>query len=117
MPRPWLEPFAGRIPRLRFVVLSAGLLLTFAGLFALLDRLAGRPSTLLIYPLFFFAALVLLARRLHDRDRSAGWLAVALVPLLGPAWLAFELCLRRGTSGDNRYGTDPHAAADYHRIA
>jgi uncharacterized membrane protein YhaH (DUF805 family) len=60
-----------------------------------------------------WAALTLLAcgllmrSRLHDRDRS-GWAMLALVvPVLGALWLFWELALRRGTPGPNRYGADP----------
>jgi uncharacterized membrane protein YhaH (DUF805 family) len=54
------------------------------------------------------AIFALSAARLHDRNRGAGWLLIALIPVLGVAWLACELALRRGTPNANRYGPDPH---------
>ena len=48
-----------------------------------------------------------MTKRLHDRGRSAWWLIVLLIPVLGPLWLAIELALRRGTPGENQYGADP----------
>ncbi len=47
------------------------------------------------------------AKRLHDRDKSAWWLALALVPLVGWAWALIELGCLPGTSGENRFGPDP----------
>jgi len=117
MARRWFEPMTGRTGRLRFLLWSAALMAAFALCFALLQALAGRPSTLLLYPFFFYAALALAVRRLHDRDRSALWLAAALVPIAGPLWLGFELCLRRGTAGVNRHGPAPGAAADYQSVS
>jgi uncharacterized membrane protein YhaH (DUF805 family) len=49
----------------------------------------------------------LCAARLHDRSRSAWWLAAALVPVIGALWLACELALRRGSAHANRFGPDP----------
>lgn len=47
-------------------------------------------------------------RRLHDIDRSAWWLLIILIPLLGLivllVWLATP-----GTPGPNRFGPDPIA--------
>lgn len=34
--------------------------------------------------------------RLRDRQRSGAWLALLLVPVLGPLWLVWELAFRRG---------------------
>jgi uncharacterized membrane protein YhaH (DUF805 family) len=44
-------------------------------------------------------------RRLHDTDRSAWWLLLFLVPLVG--LLLLVLLARKGTEGDNRFGSDP----------
>ena len=44
--------------------------------------------------------------------------AIDVLPILGPLWTAFQLGLRRGTRGDNRYGPDPrHSGADYASVA
>jgi uncharacterized membrane protein YhaH (DUF805 family) len=45
-------------------------------------------------------------RRLHDTERSAWWLLIALIPLAGFLILFIFMCLD-GTVGDNRYGPDP----------
>ncbi|HKP79621.1 MAG TPA: DUF805 domain-containing protein [Phenylobacterium sp.] len=42
-------------------------------------------------------------RRLHDTDRSAWWLLIALIPLIGIIVLLVFYCLP-GTPGPNRFG-------------
>lgn len=51
-------------------------------------------------------SLAVLARRLHDTDRSAWWILLELVPLVGAIILLVWVCLR-GTAGPNRFGTEP----------
>jgi uncharacterized membrane protein YhaH (DUF805 family) len=50
-------------------------------------------------------------RRLHDLDRSAWWLLLGLIPLIGALVLLFWY-VQRGTVGDNRFGPDPLAGLD-----
>jgi len=42
-------------------------------------------------------------RRLHDIDRSAWWLLIAAIPILG-ALVLFVFTLLPGTRGENRFG-------------
>ena len=51
-------------------------------------------------------SLAVAVRRLHDTDRSGWWLLIAFVPLIGAIVLLVFFCTR-GTSGPNRFGTDP----------
>lgn len=45
-------------------------------------------------------------RRLHDTDRSAWWLLLIIIPVVG--WIIIILFnCQRGTQGENRYGPDP----------
>ena len=119
--RMWMRAlfsFRGRLRRSSFwraaIVVGAGFVLSFVAI----ERGLGHGPTLLLYPPFFWAALGLMTRRLHDRDKSGAWLLVLLVPVLGPLWTAFDLGLRRGTRGGNRYGADPRdARAPYARVA
>lgn len=48
------------------------------------------------------------ARRLHDIDRTAWWLLIGLVPLIG-AIVLIIFFIQRGTEGPNRFGPDPKA--------
>ena len=60
-------------------------------------------------PVSFVASLGLLlpnlavsARRLHDTDRSAWWLLLGLVPVIGTLVLLF-FYIQRGSDGPNRF--------------
>lgn len=49
-------------------------------------------------------------RRLHDINKSAWWLLISFVPLLG--WLVLiYFAVQPGDKGDNQYGKDPLAGA------
>ena len=101
-------------------------------LISLLFNLAGIP--VLIFGLWFLAATT--TKRLHDRDRNGWWFVVffaaptllgsissgideliaadllALVAVILNLWGIVELVFLRGTSGPNRFGSDPLAPAD-----
>jgi uncharacterized membrane protein YhaH (DUF805 family) len=110
--------FRGRLRRSSFGLASLGLICAFAGLFALMDAAIGRGSTLVLYPAFYWAALALCTKRLHDRGKSPFWLFLLLIPILGPLWTAIELALFRGTRGANRYGPDPRQVGlDYRTVS
>ena len=73
----------------------------------LVTRLAGPRAALTLYPPLYYALLCLAVKRCHDYGRSGARLLFALVPLVGTAWIAIELAWRRGTAGENRYGSQP----------
>ena len=49
-------------------------------------------------------------RRLHDGNMSGWWATLFVVPYVAIA--VYILCSLRGTSGENRFGHDPHLIAD-----
>ena len=51
--------------------------------------------------------LALAAKRWHDRDKSALWILINLVPIIGTIWSFVELGFFKGTTGKNRFGLDP----------
>ncbi|WP_316670398.1 DUF805 domain-containing protein [uncultured Propionibacterium sp.] len=53
--------------------------------------------------------LAVYSRRLHDTGRSAAWLFLLLLPIIG-AIVVLVLCAMEGQSGPNQYGDDPVAA-------
>lgn len=67
-----------------------------------------------VYGLFSLAVLLpglaVMARRLHDGDRSGWWILIMFVPLVGFLLLLFWF-VQRGTEGPNRFGEDPLAQA------
>lgn len=50
-------------------------------------------------------------RRFHDIDRSAWWLLIGLIPILGTIVVIYWAA-QPGTKGDNRFGPDPIANED-----
>ena len=74
----------------------------------------GPPATIILFLPCCWAWFCLMSRRCHDTGRSAGWLLLLLIPILGFLWLIAVLFFRRGDHGANQYGPDPHPPApDY----
>ncbi|HXQ14665.1 MAG TPA: DUF805 domain-containing protein [Caulobacteraceae bacterium] len=46
-------------------------------------------------------------KRWHDRDKSAIWVLIGVVPFVGWLWSFLECGLLEGTPGPNRYGLSP----------
>jgi len=109
--------FSGRVPRATFWWSGILLWLAFIVMFVFLDATFGGNSTLLLYPPFFWIAVVLAVKRMHDRGKSPVWLLIALLPVIGPLWLFVDLGLLRGTPHENQYGVDPLTVdADYLKV-
>jgi len=80
--------------------------------FAALDGAIFGPGDTRVFGAVFGLATLLptLAvggRRLHDRDMTAWWLLLWLVPVAG-GLIVLVLCALKGTRGPNRFGPDPH---------
>jgi uncharacterized membrane protein YhaH (DUF805 family) len=116
-----LFSFRGRAPRSTYWLIT---LLTTPVLFTQLatmdDDAAGllpdglvawtADNDLLLSALSLTAFVSLISvqvRRWHDRDKSAWWLLINLIPLIGGLWALIENGLLAGTEGANRYGPDP----------
>jgi uncharacterized membrane protein YhaH (DUF805 family) len=57
--------------------------------------------------LLLWPAVATAAKRWHDRDKSAAWVLIVLIPVVGWIWALIENGLLRGTAGPNRFGEDP----------
>jgi uncharacterized membrane protein YhaH (DUF805 family) len=81
-------------------------------LLGMVDKLIGGDNELIssIYSLaVLLPSLAVVARRLHDTDRSGWWLLLGLIPIIGTLVLIyFMVC--NGQQGPNRFGDDPKAA-------
>ncbi len=118
--RPWLDDPGsprfvyldprGRLSRRAFWLYGVLALggLTLLGR-ALLEIALVRPelaesvmSLVLLWP-----AVAISAKRWHDRDRSAWWVLVALIPVIGWLWMLVDNGFMPGTDGPNRYGAAP----------
>ena len=109
----WLSP-RGRLRRSSFWASGLLLGLGLLGGFVAVEATAGRAATFILYPPAAWLFYVLAARRYHDLNRSAVWLFLLAIPILGPLVVGFDLLLRRGTRGENQYGPDPrHRPLDY----
>ncbi|SRR6056297_14816 len=102
----------GRAPRseywwwVLFVILGS----LAAGLLDSLLFGSGENAANVLEPLFglavFLPSICVGGRRLHDRDMSAWWLLLMLIPLIGQLVL-LVIYLFPGTPGPNRFGPDP----------
>lgn len=54
----------------------------------------------------FVAGIMMLARRLHDLDKSGWWMLLLCVPLVNILFYIYILFFK-GTEGQNQYGEDP----------
>jgi uncharacterized membrane protein YhaH (DUF805 family) len=99
----------GRIPRRTYWLYGVlgligftfvtGALLTIAGVN---EQIAsGLPSLLILWP-----SIAVSAKRWHDRDKSAWWILINFIPLIGFIWALVENGFLRGTAGPNRFGED-----------
>jgi len=107
--------FSGRARRKEFwmfgllsilISIGLGIIDAFAGFMTEygVGILGGIYSLAILIPTF-----AVCFRRLHDTDRSAWWLLIGLVPIIGSIVLLVFYCLD-GTPGDNRFGANPKAA-------
>ncbi len=70
------------------------------------------PYIALVFGYIFFcywSGICVAIKRFHDRNKSALWILIQFVPLIGPVWYFIEVFCLRGTIGENRYGPDPLA--------
>jgi uncharacterized membrane protein YhaH (DUF805 family) len=115
--------FTGRARRAEYWLYTLGLYVVIGVLAGLI--MASNPAGAGVNPVGSLLALLMLAvglgtlvpslavgfRRLHDIDKSAWWLLIALVPLIGPIVL-LVFTLLPGTAGPNRFGPDPKATLE-----
>jgi uncharacterized membrane protein YhaH (DUF805 family) len=108
-----LWEFEGRIGRREFWI-GAGVVWAFnifysVVVFVAADLLPDGLAYILALVLFSTVAWMGLAvsvKRWHDRDKSAWWMFIVLVPILGFVWSIVETGFMAGTAGPNRYGSD-----------
>lgn len=103
-------------PQLFFILVYIALIVVI-GVASILGSvgqiLAGIAS--LAYFVFALAVLIpslaVVFRRLHDLDKSAWWILIGIIPLIGSLVLLYWFC-QPGTAGSNQYGPDPKHGHD-----
>jgi len=65
--------------------------------------------SLILTLVFLWPNIAVQAKRWHDRDKSAWWILINLIPILGPIWALVVTGFLPGTPGDNKFGADPLA--------
>jgi uncharacterized membrane protein YhaH (DUF805 family) len=116
--------FQGRARRSEywsFTLMIFGIEIVFSVVFNVLGGDMGghfSPAALIVGCIYGLGLLYLLIpslavafRRLHDTDRSAWWILIGLIPLLGAVVLLVFYFLD-GTPGPNRFGPDPKGRAE-----
>ena len=51
--------------------------------------------------------LAIEVKRWHDLNKSAWWILIWFIPIIGPFWALIELGLEEGTGGRNQFGPEP----------
>jgi len=107
----FLFSFKGRISRKPFwifnlIVFLGGLLLgTFTEVSPDINKITKPQLMFMIW--IFWPSLAVQSKRWHDRDKSALWIFINIIPLVGPIWSLVENGFLPGTKGENRFGSDP----------
>jgi uncharacterized membrane protein YhaH (DUF805 family) len=99
--------FKGRSKRLPWWIAT---ILADLGL-GIVDAIFGtpRPSVfflLLLVPPLIWISIAVQVKRWHDRNKSAWWLLINFVPIIGWLWVLIECGFLRGTEGPNRFGDE-----------
>lgn len=96
----------GRINRQRYII-GFLMIIAFAVIVAAIALSFGFWLTsVILFGIGYFADIMLVIKRLRDRDRNP-WLAVLFFVPIVQFWLYFEFWVLPGTKGDNRFGSDP----------
>ena len=74
------------------------------------SAMASMPM-MIVMLLLLWPALAILAKRWHDVDKSAWWILIALVPVVGGLIALVFNGFIAGTPGANRFGPAPADAA------
>ena len=67
----------------------------------------GGLILVVVYILALWIGLAVAAKRWHDRNKSAWWILIVFVPAVGGLWYLIECGFLKGTTGPNKFGSDP----------
>lgn len=105
----FLFSFNGRVNRAKYwlMVLILSVIPFIILLLSLIIGEVGSVLYILYSVITIWPGLAISAKRWHDRDKSAWWILIGFIPIIGTIWTLVELGFLKGTSGNNRYGPDP----------
>ena len=92
----------------QFLLLPAALFLCVSA-----EQIVGRPLGLVAALATTLFLVSVWGRRLHDRGRSALWLLLAALPVLGALLLLLECGFLPSRPAAERFGSAPGHRADY----
>lgn len=105
-----LFSFHGRISRAvfwNFLLIAILVLLVPASYIAIVNPGGADEYLLVAAVLLFWPSLAIQAKRWHDLDRSAWWVLLGFVPVIGQLWVLIDNGFLPGTAGSNRFGKNP----------
>ncbi len=88
-----------------FLIFIAGSLVGFEPITAYMGGIWIAAIVSIVGIVWFYFSFTI--KRLHDQDRSAGWLILSLIPFIGGMILLILVAFWPGTNGKNRYGSPP----------
>jgi len=114
--------FQGRASRSEYWLFTLFIFLVALGVGLIDNVLTGITGSatasmpvMVLFGLFYLGSLIpsiaVGFRRLHDTNRSAWWLLIAFLPIIGSIVLIVFYCLP-GTPGPNRFGPAPGASPE-----
>ncbi len=103
--------FSGRASRTEYWMFALVNFVIVLVLYLLSAAAHGVLFLVIIYDLgVLLPSLAVGFRRLHDTNRTAWWLLIGLIPLIGTIVLLIFFCID-STPGDNQYGASPKGLA------
>lgn len=104
-----LFSFQGRIGRKLYWLSMLGMFFGMIILFVILGIVGISETglgivTFVIYVPVLWISLAVQAKRWHDRDKSAWWILISFIPIIGAIWALVENGILAGDEGANRFG-------------
>lgn len=104
-----LFSFQGRIRRKAYWLASLGIIIAYIALAGILQAVGLSESVLtlvlgVLYIPVVWISLAVQAKRWHDRNKSAWWILINFVPVIGSIWALIENGFLAGDESSNSFG-------------
>jgi len=102
---PWVYlNMNGRIGRQTYWLSQIANLVVVSALSFILRFIGSSFLDIVVVLLSLYVNIPLTGKRLHDRGKSAWWILIGLIPLVGGIWIFINAGLLNGMPGPNAYG-------------